>query len=126
MAESNLQVVLRQTRELKIVDFYISPSLSEGLPISILEAISSWIPIVATEIAGNKDILRNSAFGILVELDSPECLALGIFKITQLTQNELNMLTRNAYNRIKKNFSIDQMTGKTFLIYNQILNDNKT
>ena len=109
---------------LKCMDFYISPSLSEGLPISILEAISSRIPIAATEIAGNKDILRNSAFGILVEPNSPECLSLGIIRITQLTQIELNILTRNAYNRIKKHFSIEEMTDKTFLLYNQVLNKN--
>jgi glycosyltransferase involved in cell wall biosynthesis len=109
---------------LKCMDFYISPSLSEGLPISILEAISSRIPIVATEIAGNKDILRNSAFGILVEPNSPECLSLGIIRITQLTQNELNILTRNAYNRIKKEFSVEEMASKTVLLYKKILHKN--
>ena len=109
---------------LKCMDFYISPSLSEGLPISILEAISSRIPIVATEIAGNKDILRNSAFGILVEPNSPECLSLGIIRITQLTQNELNILTRNAYNRIKKEFSVEEMASKTVLLYKKILRKN--
>ncbi len=109
---------------LKCMDFYISPSLSEGLPISILEAISSRIPIVATEIAGNKDILRNSAFGILVEPNSPECLSLGIIRITQLTQNELNILTRNAYNRIKKEFSVEEMTSKTVLLYKKLLRKN--
>ncbi|MBT4435537.1 glycosyltransferase family 4 protein, partial [bacterium] len=109
---------------LKCMDFYISPSLSEGLPISILEAISSKVPIVATEITGNKDILRNSTFGVLVEPNSPECLSLGITRISQLTQNELNILTRNAYNRIKKHFSIEEMTGKTFLLYNQVMNKN--
>ena len=37
---------------LKCMDFYISPSLSEGLPISMLEALASGIPTIATEIAG--------------------------------------------------------------------------
>ena len=109
---------------LKCMDFYISSSLSEGLPISILEAVSSRIPIVATEIAGNKDVLRNSAFGILVEPNSPECLSLGIIRITQLTQNELNILTRNAYNRIKKEFSVEEMTSKTVLLYKKLLRKN--
>ena len=109
---------------LKCMDFYISSSLSEGLPISILEAVSSRIPIVATEIAGNKDVLRNSAFGILVEPNSPECLSLGIIRITQLTQNELNVLTRNAYNRIKKEFSVEEMTSKTVLLYKKLLRKN--
>ena len=59
---------------LKCCDFYISSSLSEGLPISILEAIASNVPTIATEITGNKDILPNSVFGILATPNSPESL----------------------------------------------------
>ena len=83
------------------MDIYVSASLSEGLPISILEALASKVPTVATEITGNKDILRNSVFGVLVEPDSAKSLARGIIKMTQLTQVEREIITRNAYNRIK-------------------------
>ena len=107
---------------LKCMDFYISASLSEGLPISILEASASGVPIIATEIPGNKDILRNSVFGVLVAPDSPASLAQGIIKMNQLTQNERDILSRNAYSRIKTNFSIEEMANKTTLLYNQMLN----
>ena len=110
---------------LKCMDFYISPSLSEGLPISVLEALASKVPTIATEIIGNKDILPNSVFAVLTEPDSPEALCRGIIKMIQLTRGERELLSRNAYNRIKKHFSVDEMANRTILLYNKVLNTKR-
>ncbi len=107
---------------LKCMDFYVSSSLSEGLPISVLEACASGIPTVATEITGNKDILSNSIFGVLVKPNCPESLAGGIIKMMKLTKNEQDRLIQNARKRIKVHFSIDEMALKTTLLYRKILN----
>ena len=107
---------------LKCFDFYISSSLSEGLPISILEAVASNVPTIATEITGNKDILPNSVFGILARPNSPESLFKAIIKMTQLNASELAIITHNALNRVKNNFSVKEMLNKTTLTYNQVLN----
>ena len=109
---------------LKCLDFYISSSLSEGLPISILEALASGTPTIATEIPGNKDILCNSIFGVLAEPGSPESLCRGIIKMANLAQSERDFLSRNGYNRIKNHFSIDEMVFKTVLLYKQVLKLN--
>ena len=106
---------------LKCMDFYVSSSLSEGLPISVLEACASGIPTVATEITGNKDILSNSIFGVLVKPNCPESLAGGIIKMIKLTKNERDTLIQNARKRIKVHFSIDEMALKTTLLYRKIL-----
>jgi len=106
---------------LKCMDFFISPSLSEGLPISILEAFAAEIPTIATEITGNKDVVRNSVFGVLAEPDSVESLSQAIAKMVQLEQRDRDILKRNAYNRVKNHFSIEEMAGKTVLLYNQVL-----
>ena len=106
---------------LKCMDFFISPSLSEGLPISILEAFAAEIPTIATEVTGNKDVVRNSVFGVLAEPDSVESLSQAIAKMVQLEQRDRDILKRNAYNRVKNHFSIEEMVGKTVLLYNQVL-----
>ncbi len=106
------------------MDFYISSSLSEGLPISILEACAAEIPIIATEIAGNKDIINNSVFGVLTDPNYPENINKGIIKMVRMKQEERNILTRNALNRIKSHFTIDEMASKTSLIYNQLLHND--
>lgn len=106
---------------LKCVDFYISSSLSEGLPISILEAIASRVPIIATEIVGNKDILCNSVFGVLTNPGSSASLYKGIVTMVNLSNDELNFISKNSYNRIKNHFSIDETAIKTTLLYKQTL-----
>ncbi|SVD02294.1 uncharacterized protein METZ01_LOCUS355148, partial [marine metagenome] len=110
---------------LKCMDFYISSSLSEGLPISMLEACAAEIPIIATEITGNKDILRNSIFGVLTNPTSPENISDGIVKMASMQQAERDILTRNSLNRIKEHFTIEEMTNKTVLIYNQVLHKKR-
>ena len=109
---------------LKCLDFYISPSLSEGLPISVLEALACGIPTIATEIPGNKDVLCNSVFGVLAQANSPKALYRGIMKMIQLTQSERDIISKNAYIRIKKHFSIDEMVMKTDLLYTKVLINN--
>jgi len=106
---------------LRCMDFYISSSLSEGLPISMLEAFAAGVPTIATEIVGNKDVLPNSVFGVLAKPDSPESLSGGIVKMVQLTEKERGILVRNAYNRINDHFTIDEMVNKTALLYKHVL-----
>jgi glycosyltransferase involved in cell wall biosynthesis len=106
---------------LKCMDFYISSSLSEGLPISMLEACAAEIPTIVTEITGNKDILRNSVYGVLTEAGSPKSISQGIIKMVHMPKKEITILTRNAFNRITDHFSIEEMTKKTTLLYNDVL-----
>ena len=101
---------------LKCMDFYISSSLSEGLPISMLEAFAAEIPTIATEITGNKDILRNSVFGVLAESGSPKSISEGIVKMPRMTQEERDILTRNALNRIKIIFQLNKWPKNEFTL----------
>jgi glycosyltransferase involved in cell wall biosynthesis len=111
---------------LKCMNFYISPSLSEGLPINLLEAFAAGVPVIATEIPGNKDVLRNSTFGVLSDPDAPKSLARGIRKMLALSERERDIIVQNAFNRVKDNFSVATMTDKTFRLYRQVLNKAKT
>jgi glycosyltransferase involved in cell wall biosynthesis len=77
------------------VDFFLSLSLSEGLPISMMEAISFGIPVAATDVGGVSEIVTNDT-GILFDVnDSMEQIAI---KLKQA-------LLKNNFDRIKiKNF----------------------
>ncbi|MEK6932305.1 MAG: glycosyltransferase family 4 protein [Nanoarchaeota archaeon] len=51
----------------KIADIFVNPSLDEGLPVTILEAISNGKAIIATDVGGVSDIIRNNGNGILIK-----------------------------------------------------------
>lgn len=52
-------------------DIYVQPSLQEGLPNSVLEAMAAALPIVATKVSGNEDLVTDNENGILV---APGCI----------------------------------------------------
>jgi glycosyltransferase involved in cell wall biosynthesis len=56
------------------VDIYVQSSLFEGLPLAILEALASSLPVVATRVAGNVEIIEDRKNGLLVEPRDPEAL----------------------------------------------------
>ena len=61
---------------LEKLDVYLQTSLWEGLPIAVLEAVSRGIPVIATNIIGNKDVVKSGKTGCLFETaeDFQKCL----------------------------------------------------
>ncbi len=60
---------------LQSLDVFVSPSLREGLSISLLEAMAAGLPIVTTSIAPNAELIEHEVTGLLVPIHSPEALA---------------------------------------------------
>lgn len=80
-------------------DIYVMSSILEGLPVSIIEAMSYGLPIVATPVGGIPEAIQDGANGLLCEPGDAECLAK---KITCLIEdpelrNKLGVAARNSY-----------------------------
>lgn len=56
-------------------DFFLLPSLSEGIAITMLEAMCAGLPVVATDVGGNREVVRHDVTGLLVPVRNPEALA---------------------------------------------------
>lgn len=65
-SKKNVEDYLRQA------DIYVSASKTEGLPLSILEAMACGLPIVATDAGGTKDIVQTCVNGFLIGIDDEE------------------------------------------------------
>ncbi len=106
---------------LKTIDFYISPSRSEGLPYNLLEALAAGKPVMATDIPGNNDIIRKSVEGVLVPVNSARTLAHGILTLLELGPEERKAMQQNGKARILDQFSLNLMAQQTFSIYKKVL-----
>jgi colanic acid/amylovoran biosynthesis glycosyltransferase len=89
------------------VDVFINVSSSEGTPVSIMEAISCSIPVIATSVGGNKEIV-NDSLGQLISADpKPEEIALAIESVC-FDEHRLEKLKRGSYEQWSKNYSAEK------------------
>jgi glycosyltransferase involved in cell wall biosynthesis len=71
----------------KLIELYqnatlqVVPSLYEGLPTVLLEAMSCGLPVVATDIGGNNEVINSGVNGLLVPPKNPEEMAKGIMRL---------------------------------------------
>lgn len=68
-------------RLLQAADLFILPSLWEGLPLALLEAMSAGLPVVGTQVEGVEEILVNERNGLLVPVKDPDALSEAIIRL---------------------------------------------
>jgi glycosyltransferase involved in cell wall biosynthesis len=72
-----------ELRELyRSADVFVLPSEREGMPLVLLEALAMALPIVATDIPGNRDVVVHGQNGILTPLGLPSALRQALFSVT--------------------------------------------
>lgn len=79
----------------KAADIFVFPSLQEGLPVAVMEAMASGLPIVASKIRGNEDLISNNQGGYLVNPMDSEQVAKAIEKMIQNPKKRKKMEERN-------------------------------
>ena len=91
----------------KPVDLFVNLSEIEGLPISIMEAISYGIPVIATNVGGTSEVVdREIGFLIDKEID-PVLVKEVICKFKNLSEDRRNTMRQNAYDYWKSNFDAE-------------------
>ena len=60
---------------MRAMDLFVVPSLAEGICNTILEAMATGLPVIATEVGGNPDLVQPGVTGSLVPAADPEALA---------------------------------------------------
>lgn len=64
-----------------IADLFVFPSLQEGLPVALMEAMAAGLPIVCSQIRGNTDLIANNMGGYLVEPNDIKGFALALKRL---------------------------------------------
>lgn len=98
------------------LNLLVMPSLHEGMPYTILEAMYLKVPVVASDVGGLKEILENNVDAILVPPADEEKLENAIRYLYE-NRKKREQLADNAFNNVCKRFLINQMVIKYTNIY---------
>ncbi|MBI3520560.1 MAG: glycosyltransferase family 4 protein [Bacteroidetes bacterium] len=101
---------------LQAIDIYCLPSLWEGMPIGLLEAMAMGKACIASAVDGTKELVNDGENGILIEPKDPHSLARHIVNL-HLHPEGRKALGNNAMKHIQKYFSLDQMVNKIEQLY---------
>lgn len=109
---------------LKALDAYVYATFKEGMPLAVLEAMASGLPIVATDAEGIPDIFQSEKkFGYLVPKGNIEELANAMERLLNLSKEERSLMGKLARERIKEAFSAEHLKEKTLQIFKKLLQD---
>ena len=102
-------------------DLYVNSSRHEALSFLIIEAMAAGLPVIATDMGGNSDIVNDEAgCGLLVEYDNPDSMA-GAMKRFLEEPDFLARCRENALRTIQEKFEIHKMARATFEVYRKAL-----
>ena len=108
-----------------VLDLLVMPSLHEGMPYVLLEAMYLRVPVIASDVGGLKEILENNVDAILVPPADEEKLtnAIGyLYKNPELREQ----FKKSIYKKVSERFLIGKMTDKYINVYQKVINRAKS
>ena len=109
---------------LQMMDIFVLPSLAEGISNTILEAMASGLPVVATDVGGNSELVVRNKTGFLVPRSNPVALSQAIQRY--IDDPDLRRLHGSrARRRCEDEFSIDTMVLRYQELYDALLKADK-
>lgn len=105
---------------LRSLDIFVLPSLGEGISNTILEAMASGLPVIATRVGGNPELVVENETGLLVSAADPDAMAQAILSYLQHpTRMQQHGLAARA--RIEREYSMDAMVRQYMAVYDAAL-----
>jgi glycosyltransferase involved in cell wall biosynthesis len=100
-------------------DIYILPSHNEGLPVSILEAMSYGIPVISTRVGGIPELVQHGVDGVLVAAGAVDQIKQAILDLAKDRDLRLEM-SRNCRRKIEASYSVECVLPRLEAIYSAL------
>ena len=102
---------------MSISDLAISTSRREGLPVNVMEAMATGLPLVVTDCRGNRDLVRDGENGLIIGFDDVEGCANAIKKLYH--SNELRQEQARNNLELIQNYSLENVFSEMKAIYSK-------
>jgi sugar transferase (PEP-CTERM/EpsH1 system associated) len=105
---------------MRTMDLFVLPSLGEGISNTILEAMSTGLPVVATSVGGNVELVKEGYTGMLVPPGEPSALTEAMLRYYR-NPDLIIQHGRAARRQIEASFSMEAMTQGYLQVYDKAL-----
>lgn len=105
---------------MKLFDVFVLPSLSEGISLVILEAMAAGLPIIATNVGGNLELIKEGENGFFVSLGNPLYLSSAIERLMQDSKLRRSISENNRKKALAE-FDIAVMCKKYESLYSSLV-----
>jgi glycosyltransferase involved in cell wall biosynthesis len=102
-------------------DAYVMSSAWEGMPMVLLEAAAASLPIVATRVGGNDEVVQEGETGFLVPPGDAEALAKTMIRMMQLSSNQRRAMGARGREHVRKQYGLDRVAERWESLYREIL-----
>lgn len=110
---------------LRNFDIFVLPSLGEGISNTVLEAMASGLPVIATDVGGNPELVESEVTGLLVPSGDHDRLAEAIGRLVNDPQLRLAM-GQAATARVRKTFDWNRTVASYLQVYDDVMYGTKT
>lgn len=103
---------------LRGLDCFVLPSLGEGISNTILEAMASGLPVIATQVGGNPELVIEGQTGALVQTGDPETMARALIDYAS-NPDQARATGRAGRAAVERRFSMEAMVGAYRRLYDR-------
>lgn len=100
---------------------FVFPSHTEGMPLSVLEAMGFGLPVITTPVGGLRDFFKDGDHGYYIKINSPQDIKEKILKCIN-NLNELKKISLNNYTFANQRFRSDIVVQRIDAIFQEVLN----
>jgi glycosyltransferase involved in cell wall biosynthesis len=102
-------------------DGYVMSSAWEGMPMVLLEAAAAGLPIVATRVGGNQEVVKNEETGFLVPPRDPEALGRALLRLMGLTEAQRHTMGERGREHVRAQYGLGRVAEQWENLYREVL-----
>ncbi len=104
---------------LSAMDLFVLPSVTEGVPHTLLEAMASGLPVIATTVGGIRELVRDGDTGLLVPSERPAILA-RVLRQLAASEPRRRALGERARRYVERHHSLSRMVDEHLALYRSL------